>query len=180
MFRLRCGVSYRELRSVSATLVLLTFDLVRLRLNSFSVNELALPGPFLGDTLGHAMPKPPFLPFPVSGGVATGAESSEDSDILSRGYAPGIFVADRRVVRRRKLDRYFLCEGDLCEKVVDARLLPSEVSSSSGISGISDSRVGSRIAGIERDRRGKKSLSGKGGTGFRSVRVVADSDRGSD
>lgn len=176
MFRLCCGVSYTELRSVS---VVLTFDLVRLRLNSLSVKELARPiDPcFFGETLGHAIPKPPLLPLRLSGGVATIAESSEDSEMLSRGYAPGMFADDRRPVRRRKPERYFLCEGDLCEKVVDARLLPSEVSSSSGISGISDSSVGSLMAGMESESRARSSVS-RTGSGF-SVRVVTDTDRGS-
>jgi len=86
--RLGCDDSYKELRSGS---VVLTLDLVRLLLKILSAKELDRPGPpFFGDPLGQAIPKAFLLP--LSEGVATGDESSDDTDMLqlSRGYAPGI------------------------------------------------------------------------------------------
>ena len=68
--------------------------------------------------------------------------------------------------------RYFRCEGDRCENVVDARLLPS-VSSSSGIS---PSKKGSLIDGMERIDCEPLSTEGIGAC---SVKVEADTSRGS-
>lgn len=71
-------------------------------------------------------------------------------------------------------DRYFRCEGDRCENVVDARLLPS-VSSSSGIS---PSKKGSLIDGMDTERIDSEPLSVEG-AGTRSARVEAKVCRGS-
>lgn len=64
----------------------LTLDFVRFLLKILSAKELErliLGVPFLGDALGQAIPNP--FRLPLSDGVVTGEESSDDIDMLSRG-----------------------------------------------------------------------------------------------
>lgn len=83
--RLSCDDSYNEFRSDTWSTVL-TLDFVRFRLKILSAKELerlALGPPFLGDALGQPIPNP--FRLPLSDGVVTGEESSDDIDMLSRG-----------------------------------------------------------------------------------------------